>query len=82
MAFGTEEELRNYVSDPKFVKDNRGNLVLIFSDQVPWWVKVKSQRQLYTAAESTTQAQKDAQEKFANAHKSNQEIQKAEGLTF
>ena len=82
MAFGTEEELRKYVSDPKFVKDNRENLVLIFSDQVPWWVKVKSQRQLYTAAESTTQARKDAQEKFANAHKSNQETQKAEGLTF
>ena len=83
LAFGEDNELSLHFSDPEFVKNNRENAVLLFSDQVPWWVKVKSCRQLYTAKETRTTGQVEkGLQTFNLNHKSNQDTQTAAGLTL
>ena len=58
IAFGEKEELAKHVSDPDLVIRLRKDCVLLFSDQVPWWVKVKSSRQLYTSSESQARSKR------------------------
>ena len=46
-AFGTPEQLNACIALPKRVVQDRENIVLGFSDQVPVWVKVGQEKQLY-----------------------------------
>ena len=47
VAFGSKDQLKQYVSDPEKVISMRRRCVLVFIDQAPWFVKVKSSQQLY-----------------------------------
>ena len=47
MGFAPVEELAELVANTEQVRDNLKDTVLFFSDQVPFWVKVVSSRQLY-----------------------------------
>ena len=50
-AFGTEAELSKLVADPKQFIAFRHQLVLGYSDQVPYWVKIGSGRQVFAEHE-------------------------------
>ena len=50
-AFGTLKWLRTQVADPEGFASRRKETVLVFSDQIPFWVKVGACRQLYKASE-------------------------------
>ena len=65
-AFGSDKDLRMYVSEPAMVRDNIENCVLLFSDQVPWWVKVKSSRQLYSSKETRSVRDNERETKQCN----------------
>ena len=54
MAFAPVEELSELVAKPHQVRENLQDTVLLFSDQVPFWVKVVSSRQLYGKEEFRT----------------------------
>ena len=47
MGFAPVEELSELVAKPEQVRETLKDTVLLFSDQVPFWVKVVSSRQLY-----------------------------------
>jgi hypothetical protein len=47
MSFAPVEELAVLIAKPEQVRENLKDTVLLFSDQVPFWVKVVSSRQLY-----------------------------------
>ena len=47
MGFAPVEELSELVAKTEQVRANLKDTVLLFSDQVPFWVKVVSSRQLY-----------------------------------
>ncbi len=50
-AFGSEEELEKYVSSPvKFIED-REELIIGFSDQIPVWVKIGRKKEVFCERE-------------------------------
>ncbi len=50
-AFGSEEELSTEVALPKQFKEQRSDTWLLFSDQIPFWVKIGHQRCLLAEEE-------------------------------
>ena len=51
-AFGDLSFLEQSVMEPKSFRDNLGSTVLCFSDQIPFWIKVGSTRQLFAQFET------------------------------
>jgi hypothetical protein len=52
IAFGTESELGEHVGQPQKFCEHRKATVIIQSDQVPFYVKVRPNKQLYAAHET------------------------------
>jgi len=50
-AFGSEAELASWVADPGAFVAHRGETWLVFSDQIPFWVKIGMMKVLYAAWE-------------------------------
>ncbi len=50
-AFGTADELTPFVAKPENFVRQRHGLVLTFSDQIPFWVKIGSGNQIYARNE-------------------------------
>ena len=50
-AFGTADELKTFVAKPENFVRHRHGLVLTFSDQIPFWVKIGSGNQMYARNE-------------------------------
>ena len=50
-AFGDEQELRKHVAAPREFIENREDTVLGFSDQIPFWVGLPTEKQLYSKGE-------------------------------
>ena len=62
-AYGSEEDLRGLVVDPKeFIKD-RKDIVMIFTDQVPYWAKLGASKQVYLESECRSKKEKNDIEK-------------------
>ena len=57
-AFGSEEELGKYVANPGQLLQCKEDLVIGFSDQIPFWVKCPRTRQVYCEAEVSKTAAK------------------------
>ena len=55
-AFGGVKTLQNHVVDAKAMQNRLQDLVLGFSDQVPWWGLVKQSKQLYAVWEFSRRA--------------------------
>ena len=53
-AFGTLDELKKFVAKPEQFIEHRKSLVLTFSDQIPFWVKIGSGNQVYSKNEKIT----------------------------
>ena len=51
-AFGSVEDLQDWVADPQGFIDRRLETVIILSDQIPFWVKIGKLRVLMAAWES------------------------------
>ena len=50
-AFGSEEELQKYVSDPVKFMQCREELIIGFSDQIPVWVKIGRKKEVFCERE-------------------------------
>ena len=50
-AFGTEEQLGKFVENPADFEQNRQDLTIGWSDQIPCWLKMSRGAQVYPAAE-------------------------------
>ena len=59
-AFGSIETLKKYVSDPVHWIENRGSVVIGMSDQIPVWVKIGRNKQLYCEEELQRKCSKQA----------------------
>jgi hypothetical protein len=51
LSYGTQDELKPFVSLPKEVASLRKKAVIICSDQVPVWVKVQTKKELFLNSE-------------------------------
>ena len=54
MCFGDLSWLEQHVMDPQSFRDNIKSTVLSFSDQIPFWVKIQSTKQLFASWEVST----------------------------
>eukprot|EP00973_Karenia_brevis_P003768 520027-Karenia_brevis.AAC.1 len=52
-AFGEVSELERWVANPVEFIQNREKVVLGFSDQIPVWVKIGRNKQVYCSPELT-----------------------------
>ena len=59
-AFGSIETLKKYVSDPVHWIENRGNVVIGMSDQIPVWVKIGRTKQVHCEEELQRKCSKQA----------------------
>ena len=51
VCWGPQEWLKEKVAGPEVFRMHLKEAVLVYSDQVPFWVKVTAQRQLYSSGE-------------------------------
>ena len=51
-AFASQAELKTAVANPASFQELRAETVLIFSDQIPFWVKIGHTKQLVAAWET------------------------------
>ena len=61
-AFGTEEQLSMHVADAKKFMLHRKDIVLVFVDQIPFWVKVGKMRTLFASWGKNKKIRKGAPE--------------------
>ena len=50
-AFGCEEDLQQHVADPKKFIERRAETALVFTDQVPVWVKIGNSKVVFGAGD-------------------------------
>ena len=72
MCFGSLTWLEQHVLEPQVFRDNIKATVVSFSDQVPFWVKVKSSRQLYSSWELSTKGARNDVQRLSQHHKESQ----------
>ena len=57
-AFASQEELKFYVADPAKFRERQARTALIFSDEIPFWVKVGHQKVLFADWENKQRSNK------------------------
>ena len=62
-CFGSKEQLKPHVLDVEYFVQHRSELVVVMNDQVPLWVKVRAQKQLF--AEWEVQKNRSERNKLA-----------------
>ena len=82
MCFGDLSWLNEQVHDPALFRENIKNTVISFSDQVPWWVKVKSARQLFASWELSSKAGKNKVEMMNTYRRESQVFKPGQGESF
>ena len=75
MCFGPLKWLEEHVLDPALFRENIKSTVVSFSDQVPFWVKVKSARQLYASYELSTKGARNDVSRLSQHFKGSQRIE-------
>ena len=75
MCFGSLKWLEEHVLDPALFRENIKSTVVSFSDQVPFWVKVKSARQLYASYELSTKGARNDVRRLSQHFKESQHIE-------
>ena len=70
-AFGTKDELKKWVADPQGWQDHKKTTQLLFSDQVPFWIKIGNRKTVFADWELTTHAEKKAAKKKRLSQHSN-----------
>ena len=78
--YGSKDQLKQYVSDPEKVISMRRRCVLVFIDQVPWFVKVKSSQQLYHDSETKRSSHRRNAEMHTGSRFSQAASQTAEAM--
>jgi len=59
-AFGSIEVLKKYIADPAHWMEHRGDIVVGMSDQIPVWIKIGRDKQLYCSEELQNRCSKAA----------------------
>ena len=80
-AFGSEEELKGIVADPKKWIEERRRVVLVMSDQIPFWVGLGHRKTVYAAfeRESSKRHRRNRSREFQETPGGVQTAQGAEG---
>ena len=75
MCFGSLKWLEQHVLEPALFRANIKSTVVSFSDQVPFWVKVKSARQLYASYELSTKGARNDVSRLSQHFRVSQKIE-------
>jgi hypothetical protein len=75
MCFGSLKWLGEHVLEPALFRANIKSTVVSFSDQVPFWVKVKSARQLYASYELSTKGARNDVSRLSQHFRASQKIE-------
>lgn len=67
-VFGPVSGLQGLVCDPEAFRNSVENLTLIFSDQIPLWIKMGSEREVYAKWESAPVPQSELRELLEKHH--------------
>ena len=51
VGFGTEEDLKPHIADPPKFMERRAETAMVFSDQVPVWIKIGNRKAVFSAAD-------------------------------
>ena len=73
-AFGREGELKFYVADPVKFRQRQARTALIFSDEIPLWVKIGHQKVLFAAWEAK-QSSNSSNKTASSMEQMNQSLQ-------
>ena len=77
VCFGSLSWLEEQVLEPQVFRDNTKATVVSFSDQVPFWVKVKSARQLFASWELSTKTSRCDVSRLSRYRRESQHVEHA-----
>jgi len=75
MCFGDLSWLEQHVMDPQSFRENIKSTVLSWSDQIPFWVKIQSTKQLFASWEVSTFKRNPVENLLGSAHQMSQNIE-------
>ena len=80
-SFGTQTDLKDWVADVSTWRKNQRDTWLVFSDEIPLWVKIGMLKTVFASwgTKTDAQAKKDRNERNAKRGKASQKLEDADG---